>query len=76
MLIDGEPYRDADDELAERKTSRMARTTEQEDTLPAARDLEGIGEKLTAKAGALERLEREGAHADEETPGLGPLPWE
>ena len=63
MLTHGEPYRDADDELTKRKTSRMARTAEQDVALPTARDLEGIGEKLTARAGALERLDREEAHA-------------
>jgi hypothetical protein len=63
MLTHGEPYRDADDELTERTTSRMARTAGQDASLPSARDLAGIDEKLTTRAGALERLDREEAHA-------------
>jgi hypothetical protein len=39
----------------------MERTATSAAALPTARDLEAVGEKLTGRAGALERLAREKA---------------
>ena len=63
MLSHNEAYRDADTELSERKLTKMARTATSEVALPTSRDLESLGEKLTGKADALERLVREEARA-------------
>ena len=63
MLSHHEAYRDADTELSERKLTKMERTATSEVALPTARDLESLGEKLTGKADALERLAREETHA-------------
>ena len=43
--------------------TELARAAEQDVALPTGRDLDGIGEKLTARGGALESLDREEAHA-------------
>ncbi|MGI0132115.1 MAG: IS110 family transposase [Thermoplasmata archaeon] len=59
MLRNEVPYRDSDDELAERKEKRMRRTAADELALPTSRDLEGVAERLMGKSGALERLARE-----------------
>ncbi len=61
MLSHNEPHRDADPELSDRTVTRMERTATSAAALPTARDLEAVGEKLTGRAGALERLAREKA---------------
>ena len=63
MLTHHEAYRDADTELSERKLTKLERTATTEQVLPSARDLESLGEKLTGKTVALERLAREETHA-------------
>lgn len=63
MLSHNEAYRDADTELSERKVTKMERTATSEVALPTARDLESLGERLTGRAVALERLAREETHA-------------
>ncbi|MDG6969990.1 MAG: IS110 family transposase [Nitrososphaerota archaeon] len=61
MLGHDEPYRDADSELSNRRVTRMERAATSAAALPTARDLESVREKLTGRAGALERLAREDA---------------
>ncbi len=66
MLSDNEPYRGADSELSDRKVTRMERTATNTAALPTARDLQSVGEKLTGRAGALERCAREDARVGQE----------